>query len=57
MIKKAIQQGHSYFDARSVLSAREHDKMARTPVVAFATFPEWCICHDLYFFTFKGSFN
>ena len=35
MIKKVIQQGRSDFDARSVLPVREHDKMARTPLVAF----------------------
>jgi len=35
MIKKVIQQGRSDFDARSVLALREHDKMARTPLVAF----------------------
>ena len=35
MINKVIQQGRSDFDARSVLSVREHDKMARTPLVAF----------------------
>jgi hypothetical protein len=28
MIKKVIQQGRSDFDARSVLSVREHDKIA-----------------------------
>jgi hypothetical protein len=39
MIKKVIQQGRSDFDARSVLSVREHDKMARTPLVAFFNIP------------------
>jgi hypothetical protein len=39
MIKKVIQQGRSDFDARSVLPVREHDKMARTPLVDFFTFP------------------
>ena len=34
MIKKVIQQGRSDFDARSVLSVREAEKMARTPLVA-----------------------
>ncbi len=35
MIKKVIQQGRSDFGARSVLPVSEHDKMARTPLVAF----------------------
>ena len=35
MIKKVVQQGRSDFDARSVLPVREHDKIARTPLVAF----------------------
>jgi hypothetical protein len=39
MIKKVIQQGRSDFDARSVLPVREHDKMARTPLVAFFNIP------------------
>ena len=39
MVKKVIQQGHSRFDARSVLSVREHGKMARTPLVAFFNIP------------------
>ncbi|MEC4672631.1 MAG: hypothetical protein VST68_00450 [Nitrospirota bacterium] len=30
-----LQQGRSRFDARSVLSVREHGKMARTPLAAF----------------------
>jgi len=34
----SIQQGRSYFDARSVLSVREHGKMARTPLAAFFNF-------------------
>ena len=39
MIKKVIQQGRSDFDARSVLPVREHDKIARTPLVAFFNIP------------------
>jgi hypothetical protein len=39
MIKKVIQQGLSDFDARSVLPVREHDKMARTLLVAFFNIP------------------
>ncbi len=39
MIKIVIQQGRSRFDARSVLSVREHDKRARTPLVAFFNIP------------------
>jgi hypothetical protein len=39
MIKKVIQQGRSDFGARSVLPVREHDKMARTPLVAFFNIP------------------
>jgi hypothetical protein len=36
MIKKVIQQDRSDFNARSVLvPVREHDKIARTPLVAF----------------------
>jgi hypothetical protein len=37
--KKFVQQGRSLFDARSVLSVREHDKMARTPLAAFFNIP------------------
>jgi len=37
--KKFVQQGRSYFDARSVLSGREHGKMARTPLAAFFNIP------------------
>jgi hypothetical protein len=33
--KKAVQQGHSYFDARSIHGVRERGKMARTPLAAF----------------------
>jgi len=40
MFKKVVQQGHSYFDARSVHLVREHGTMARTPLAAFSTFPE-----------------
>jgi hypothetical protein len=39
MVKKVIQQCHSPFDARSVLPVREHDKMARTPLMAFFNIP------------------
>jgi hypothetical protein len=39
MSKKVIQQGRSHFDARSVLPVREHDKMARTLLVAFFNIP------------------
>ena len=39
MINKVAQQGRSDFDARSVLLVREHDKMARTPLVAFFNIP------------------
>ncbi len=31
----SVQQGRSHFGARSVLSVREHEKMARTPLAAF----------------------
>jgi len=37
--KKFAQQDRSYFDARSVLSVREHGKMARTPLAAFFNIP------------------
>ncbi|HBP87425.1 MAG TPA: hypothetical protein DD706_06990 [Nitrospiraceae bacterium] len=37
--KKFVQQGRSHFDARSVLSVREHGKMARTPLTAFFNLP------------------
>ena len=48
--KKFIQQGRSFFDARSVLSVREHAKKARTPLAAFFNIPSrsfiwslvWC---------------
>ena len=35
----SAQQGRSHFDARSVLTVREHDKMARTPLAAFFNIP------------------
>ena len=35
LVKKVLQQGHSYFDERSVLALREHGKIARTPLRAF----------------------
>ena len=38
--KKSIQQGRSYFCARSVLALREHEKMARTPLAAFFNRPK-----------------
>jgi len=51
MIKKVIQQGRKLlitsrranplFDARSVLPVREHDKMERTPLVAFFNIPNF----------------
>jgi len=34
-----VQQGRSHFDTRSVLSVREHGKMARTPLTAFFNLP------------------
>jgi hypothetical protein len=37
--KKSVQQGRSLFDARSVLSVREHGKKARTPLEAFFNIP------------------
>jgi len=37
--KKSVQQGRSHFDARSVLSVREHGKRARTPLAAFFNIP------------------
>ena len=37
--KKSVQQGRSRFDARSVLSVREHGKAARTPLAAFFNIP------------------
>jgi hypothetical protein len=36
MFKKVVQQGRSDFDARNVLPVREHDKIVRTPLVAFS---------------------
>jgi hypothetical protein len=39
MIKKVVQQGCSHFGARSVLSVREHGKMARTPLAGFFNIP------------------
>ena len=38
--KKSVQQGRSYFFARSVLALREHGKMARTPLAAFFNIPQ-----------------
>ncbi len=35
--KKFVQQGRSHFDARSVLSVREHGKMATVPVQSQGT--------------------
>jgi len=37
--KKSVHQGRSRFDARSVLSVREHGKTARTPLAAFFSIP------------------
>jgi len=37
--KKFVQQGRSPFDARSVLSVREHGKRVRTPLAAFFNIP------------------
>jgi len=37
--KNFVQQGRSHFDARSVLSGREHDKRARTPLADFFNIP------------------
>ncbi len=37
--KKSVQQGRSLFDARSVLSVREHGKRARTPLATFFNIP------------------
>ncbi|MFZ1747788.1 MAG: hypothetical protein WAU17_17870, partial [Nitrospirales bacterium] len=34
-----VQQGRSHFCAQSVLSVREHGKMARTPLAAFFNSP------------------
>ncbi len=36
---ESVQQGRSPFDARSVLSVREHGTMARTPLAAFFNIP------------------
>jgi hypothetical protein len=41
--KKSVQQGRSYFDARSVHGVREHGKKARTPLAAFFNIPIWPI--------------
>ncbi len=35
----SIQQGRSHFDARSVLSVREHGKRGRMPLAAFFNIP------------------
>ena len=37
--KKSVQQGRSQFGARSVLTVREHGKLARTPLAAFFNIP------------------
>ncbi len=37
--KKADQQGHRHFDARSIDEVREHGQMARTPLAAFFNIP------------------
>ncbi len=39
MFKKIVQQGRNHFDARSVLSVREHGKLARTPLTDFFNIP------------------
>ncbi len=44
--KKFVQQGRSLFSARSVLSVREHDKMARTPLVAFFNISTHLKCNE-----------
>jgi hypothetical protein len=43
--KKFVQPGRSHFDAQSVLSVREHGKMARTPLAAFFNIPRIDIEH------------
>ncbi len=40
MVKKFVQQGRSDVDARSVLAVREHDKIARMPLVTFFNIPK-----------------
>ncbi len=37
--QKSVQQGRSYFNARSVHGVREHGEMARTPLAAFFNIP------------------
>ncbi len=37
--RNPVQQGRSDFDERSVLSVREHGKIARTPLAAFFNIP------------------
>ena len=39
MVKKDIQQGRRLFFERSVRLVREHEKMARTPLVDFFNIP------------------
>jgi hypothetical protein len=43
LFEGSVQQGRSYFDARSVHGVREHGKKARTPLVAFFNIPIWPI--------------
>jgi hypothetical protein len=37
--KSSSSKAAAFFDARSVLSVREHDKMARTPLADFFSIP------------------
>ncbi len=54
--KKSAQQGRSSCDARSVLSVREHGKMARTPLAAFFNIPSMSIVHTLSVLITLGIF-
>ncbi len=50
--KKFVRQGRSHFEARSVLTVREHRKMARTPLAAFFNIPRK---KDLQFLLATGT--
>jgi hypothetical protein len=53
MAKKVIQQGHSHFDARSILPVREHGKRAKTPPMALFNIPIPTTIHQYYLVTYR----
>jgi len=55
--KKFVQQGRSYFCARSVWIIREHGNMARTPLTAFFNRPNINLRPSLRFFRIEAGYE